>query len=90
MAREAAIMEKRQGYIDRRSERIASARSKRTKFREELRAKQDQRIAGRRERIKSKYIKGDAENINIEVKENKIENKIETKKFNYKNILYVL
>ncbi len=54
-------MEKRQGYIDRRSERIASARSKRTKFREELRAKQDQRIAGRRERIKSKYIKGDAE-----------------------------
>ena len=56
-------MEKRQGYIDRRNERIAGARSNRTRFREELRAKQDQRIAKRRERIKSKYIKGDVEKV---------------------------
>ena len=62
-ARESSVMEKRQGYIERRNERIASVRSNRTKFREEFRAKQDKRIAGRRERIKAKYIKGDAEKI---------------------------
>lgn len=56
-------MEKRQGYIDRRNERIAGARSNRTRFREELRAKQDQRIAKRRERIKSRCIKGDVEKV---------------------------
>ena len=59
-ARESSVMEKRQGHINRRSERIADARNNRTKFREEFRARQDQRIAGRRERIKAKYIKGDA------------------------------
>ena len=56
-------MEKRQSYLERRNERIASVRSNRTKFREEFRAKQDKRVAGRRERIKAKYIKGDAEKI---------------------------
>ena len=48
------------------------------------------KILKRINKFQDSVIKGDAENINIEVKENKIENKIETKKFNYKNILYVL
>lgn len=44
------------------------------------------KILKRINKFQDSVIKGDAENINIEVKENKIE----TKKFNYKNILYVL
>lgn len=60
-ARESSVMEKRRDYIKRRDERIADARNSRTKFREELRAKQDLRIAGRRERIRLRYIKGDVE-----------------------------